>query len=828
MHESQPTWAYLEGSSKGRGRIYQHGSGLQINAENLNVSALEELSSQVFPSVFFAPQRLQEIPPLQLGIHRSEEMEKGLPPYIPRNVDDQLRHRIRQSFSDGEVVLVVGDSTAGKTRATYEALLHCFPDALTFSPIDGQEVVACMRDILACTDDLVVWLDNLERYIGVDGLTPTLVALLRRQRIPVVATLRAEQYRRLRGESGGADSHEHGSLAARILEQIDPIILPRLWTPDEIAKAQGETDDRILRAVAYSTYYGVAEYLAAGPRLYQEWSLAWGPGSNPRGASIVAAAIDCVRMGITNAVPMPLLAEMHETYLSRVGGALLQPESLDDAIAWATKRRAGVTSLLVATGDAETYRVFDYLADAVARSSETPEIPAASWDAVVEYSRNSRKALSGIGVAAASHDENEVAEKAWKLCAGLGSVSALVNLGMLYQKGEREDEAIECFTQAMEKGDGRASIELGVHYEANGQKEKAIQMYRRGAEKKDPHAIYHLADALGVAPEAEQWWRSFADVRKDEGSTLDLVEFYSQIGDEGKEKEALIAGAEKGFPGAMNQLGIFYAKRDNRELARKWFVAAAENGEQYGTCNLGRLLYLGGQSEAAKKVLTDAVASGNMEATGYLGFIHHKEANPAEAEKWWRKGIDADVADSCYLLATFIEEERDAEAARRLHEKAADLGHPRSTAAVTKFAIEDGKYETALGLFEPVKEKVPTGVLCDVARTLTRQRHQMSAEVKKDATKVAKSWHELALSKGHTHSGCPLGLLLMQEDNPTEAEKAFKVAAGGGHQHAAEILSHLLVRQGRGKEAAHWSRVSKGFRSNRVQPKRAKKRKKRR
>ncbi|MET9303754.1 hypothetical protein ABZX78_07930 [Streptomyces cellulosae] len=828
MHETQPTWNYLEGSSKGRGRVYQHGSGLQINAENLHVSALQELSGQVFSPALFAPERLRNIPPLQLGVHRSEDMDKGLPPYVPRSIDEQLRNRIRQSFSTGDVVLVVGDSTAGKTRATYEALLHCFPEILTFAPIDGQEVVACMRDILTCSQKFVLWLDNLERYIGVDGLTPTLVALLRRQKIPVVATLRAEQYQRLYPEFGSPDSHEHGSAATRILEQIDPIILTRLWTADEISKAQKESDERILKAVAYSNYYGVAEYLAAGPRLYQEWSLAWGPGSNPRGASIVSAAIDCVRMGITNAVPASLLTEMHETYLARVGGALLRPESLDDAFSWATRRRFGVTSLLVATSNADTYRVFDYLADAVARSNETPSIPAKSWDAVIQHSRQSRKALSGIGIAAASHKESEVAERAWKLCAELGSVSALVNLGMLYQNEGREHDAIELFTEAMEKGSGRASIELGFHYETHGQREKAIEMYRREADKGDTHAIYHIASVLGVDHEAEQYWRSLVKVKAEEGPTLDLANYYHRMGDEEKEREALIAGAEKGFPGVMNQLGIFYAERDDMKLARKWFIAASENGESNGACNLGRLLYLEGQVEAAKQVLTEAATSGNLAATAYLGFIHHKESNDAEAEKWWRKGVEAEVADSCYLLAKCIEEERDAEAARRLHEKAAELGHARATTAVAKLAIDEGKYEKAIRLFEPVKEKVSSGALCDVARSLTRQRHQMSIEVRESSIKAAKSWHKLAMEKGHSHSGCPLGLLLLQQGKLSGAEEAFKVAANGGHHHAAEILSDLLVRQGRGKEAAHWSRVSKGFRTNRVQPKRASKRKRRR
>ncbi|MFE1732852.1 hypothetical protein ACFW6X_22245, partial [Streptomyces bacillaris] len=71
-------------------------------------------------------------------------------------------------------------------------------------------------------------------------------------------------------------------------------------------------------------------------------------------------------------------------------------------------------------------------------------------------------------------------------------------------------------------------------------------------------------------------------------------------------------------------------------------------------------------------------------------------------------------------------------------------------------------------------------------------------------------------------TGQPLGLILLAQDNVSEAEKAFKVAALGGHNHAAELLADMLAKQGRGKDAAYWSRFSKGFRSTRVQPKRKK------
>ncbi|WP_334664289.1 tetratricopeptide repeat protein [Streptomyces cyaneofuscatus] len=786
------------------------------------------MPTQAPPALPFIPLPLREMPPLELGVHRSEEMERGLPPYVPRSIDKRLRDRVQQSLDGGGVTLVVGDSTAGKTRAVYEALLQCAPDALTYAPIDGHEMVAYLRNVLESTEKIVVWLDNLERYIGVDGLTPTLVAILRRHRVPVLATIRAEQYQRLYPTAGGSpDGHEHGSPSARILEQIEPIILSRLWTADEIAQAKEQADDRILKAVAFSTYYGVAEYLASGPRLYQEWSLAWGPGSNPRGASIVAAAVDCVRMGITESVPKKLLIALHDAYLARVGGALLQPESLEKAFSWATRRRFGVTSLLVSVDGRERYRVFDYLPDAIERSNETPDIPSESWEAAIEYSGKSRKRLHNIGLAAASRGEITFAETAWIACAELGSVSALVNLGRLYKRQGREEDAIRVREEARSKGSGKASIDLGYQYEESGQLEKAIELYREEADKGDEHAIYHMATALGTAPEAEQYWRALAEMNSEESAALDLAHYYRERGELEKEKEALVASAENGNAGAMNQLGVLYAEAKDIQAARIWFTAASESGEHNGAANLGRLMHLEGETEKAKQFLTESANSGNAGAAGFLGRIYHDQGNISEAEKWLRKGVAADEPESCYLMAKLIEGARDADSARNLYQKAAATGHSRAKTELVKLLLEEGDFDAAKDLFDSVKHDVRGGVLCDIARNFMRKLNVIPSERRQSCVESAASWHRLAMEKGHSHSGCPLGLILLVQDNVPEAEKAFKVAALGGHNHAAELLADTLAKQGRGKDAAYWSRFSKGFRSTRVQPKRKKGSKKR-
>ncbi|GAB2517297.1 hypothetical protein GCM10026982_49630 [Nocardiopsis aegyptia] len=53
----------------------------------------------------------------------------------------ELRSRIRQAAHTGEAVLVVGDSTAGKTRAAWEAVMTLRPRRRLFVPALASDLV---------------------------------------------------------------------------------------------------------------------------------------------------------------------------------------------------------------------------------------------------------------------------------------------------------------------------------------------------------------------------------------------------------------------------------------------------------------------------------------------------------------------------------------------------------------------------------------------------------------------------------------------------------------------------------------------------------------
>ncbi|WP_433049233.1 tetratricopeptide repeat protein [Dactylosporangium sp. CS-033363] len=359
--------------------------------------------------------------PLAVRVHPAEAADGLLdrvPPYIARDADD----RLRAALDRGGLVLLVGDSTAGKTRAAYEAVRARFPRHAFVAPAD-REALARIMPLVAELRRAVVWLDDLERFLGVGGLTP---AAVRRMRGPgdrdvrLVATLRSAEYDRLASPADPSDAARGTWRDARdVLGQATVVELPRRWSAAELARARTRGDDpRIRAALRNAGDFGVAELLAAGPDLVRAWRAGWSPGAHPRGAALVAAAVDCRRAGVHDPQPVAFLADLAEERLRRRGGALLRPEPLDEAVRWATAPAHGASSLLLPTADPDRVLAFDYLIDVDGQD----RVPPATWTALID--RAAPAQAFDIGVAAAQRFVNDAAVAAFRRAASGGVADA--------------------------------------------------------------------------------------------------------------------------------------------------------------------------------------------------------------------------------------------------------------------------------------------------------------------------------------------------------------------------------------------------------------------
>ncbi|MFH9655544.1 tetratricopeptide repeat protein [Streptomyces anulatus] len=380
-----------------------------------------------------------------------------MPPYVPRDQDAVIRARLTRAADEGGLTLVVGESTAGKTRACFEALRAQLPEHRVVAPVGGPDLLTAVEMIDRTKARCVVWLDDLESCLGPDGLGSALLAELIRLRIPVLATMRHQQFEIFAApETTPGASTEHARTAtagARVLRQLDPVQLDRVWSADELERAGEAEDDRIADALTHHGTYGIAEYLAAGPALLQEWHRANSPGGHPRAAALIAAAVDLARTGLRPPYSHDILTSAHDPYLTAAGGPLLRPEPLDTALEWATRRRHGVTSMLVPTQDPDTWDVFDYLTD----HTHTPDT---TWHTALRHAVDPDELMT-LGVR--THDDAPIiTEGIYRRAADAAHIDAMVNLGVLLADAGRGEEAESFYRQAAEAGHSDAVVNLGL------------------------------------------------------------------------------------------------------------------------------------------------------------------------------------------------------------------------------------------------------------------------------------------------------------------------------------------------------------------------------
>jgi hypothetical protein len=246
-------------------------------------------------------------------------------------------------------------------------------------------IAAGLLDAEIRFQDTVVWLNDLDRYLGPDGLDEGLLRHLlgdSTRQIVVLATMRAIEYAtRSPIHDFGQPDHRRAQRRAEqtLLDQVTRRLeVPRRFSDAEQQRARtlGQDDPRIADALKHADRYGLAEYLAAGPKLLQEWRDAWAVGNQPAGAALVAAAVDCRRAGLDEPVPASLLLTLAPSYLDATVAGLLRPDAFEKGLEWAATPRYGASALLIPHGDGR-YLAFDYLFDSLQGDPNAPAIPDA-------------------------------------------------------------------------------------------------------------------------------------------------------------------------------------------------------------------------------------------------------------------------------------------------------------------------------------------------------------------------------------------------------------------------------------------------------------------
>ncbi|MER8045118.1 tetratricopeptide repeat protein [Streptomyces sp. NPDC094032] len=630
--------------------------------------------------------------PVLLGVHRARRHEgcAPVPPYVPRDADARLDAALRIACERSGLVLIRGDSTAGKTRSAYEAAKRLMPEFRLLhpsgtGPLDGH--VDTVAAEWARGRQCVIWLDNLEQYLGPDGITLPLLGRLAPYRTVVLATMRLSEYKNRTSQvtrPGRSDSgYAQVDLRDPVLQAAEIVDLPRAWSAEEIGRASRDSDPRLAEALRHSERYGVAEYLSAGPKLWDTWHNARFVGGNPRGNALVAAAIDLHRAGLTSPIGMNLIKALHEHYLEGEESAALEPESYPAAVTWATAPRLGITRLLIPAGT-DTWRPFDYLVDTLAKNPASPAVPSLVHEAAVEHAKSPQEQHS-VGVAAWRAGLSSLAARAFRPAAEAGHTDSMLHLGSILLDQKEEGKAERWWLAAAENGSPRGMLNMGVRCSKTGRNKKAEKWWRAALNAGFLPAAAKLAavhEDRGDTEEGERLWNLAleADV-PDAHFRFGLLAYRRQDWNTA-ERHYLQAARQRHIEATTNLAQVYFAQ-DRIEEATKLYAIAAEAGDAVAMRSMGILSEWQGRFLPEEMSQEEAMRRMAETMEKYFAGQAVEEEWPASAKAardWYKRAGDNGDVMSVRLLGNLYHRRGRAKKAHKCYRQAAKLGDPESAA----------------------------------------------------------------------------------------------------------------------------------------------------
>ncbi|MEV8397155.1 hypothetical protein [Streptomyces niveus] len=341
---------------------------LNLSLDLLDGSGLAGEAKELFATGDIIVRPVSQLDPIRdLGVHSPMVVSgwSGLPEYVARSIDADL-----DAHFNGGMIVIEGGSASGKTRAAYEAMLRNAAktgERAVVIPKDGRS----LRNLIAAgykLDGSIIWLDDVEKYIGPDGIDEGIARLFATDSdVLFLATLRSRAKAAMELAAVGPSGRSLASISHAVLSGATTLRTARHLDSNEKRAVSDSVIDPRISAALSSEVAGFAEYIAAAPATLERWQDGR-DGSNEIGAALVSTAVDLRRAGYLSPIPREWLEDMHVAYLDpRIQGRTDEGE-LDAAFFWATQMVRGASSCLE-TREKGFYSPFDYLVDFAQREN---------------------------------------------------------------------------------------------------------------------------------------------------------------------------------------------------------------------------------------------------------------------------------------------------------------------------------------------------------------------------------------------------------------------------------------------------------------------------
>ncbi|MCP2323367.1 tetratricopeptide (TPR) repeat protein [Hamadaea flava] len=710
--------------------------------------------------------------PRLLGVHAAIQIPgtaKELPPYVPRDLDADLRGALTAAAGQGGFVLLIGGSSVGKTRALYEAVHAELREWWMLHPADTPAITAYAA---VPTPRTVVWLDELQRYVNhADGLPVGIMQQLITAGSVVVATLWPDEHsmRTARPPAGRSDPYASDRDLLRLAHIIR---VPDTLSPAERRRGDAlAPNDQRIRIALSATDAGFTQVLAAGPALIQHWEQA----TDCYGKAVITAALDARRVGTHQPLTRAFLEESAQVYLTTAQRATAPENWLEQALAYASIKLHGAASCLtpVAAGMGRIggWNSADYLHQHAQRVRRTEPLPDAVWQALVTHHHPNDN--HWLAESARLRGLSAHAIALFRPLADAGDENASRYLAELLGDQNHVDE----LRDRAGAGDWYASNELARWVATHGD----VEELRLRAEAGDVSARDQLDEVLALQGDVDQL-RGRAHAGDPYACYL-LVHHLAATGHEDEAISVLRAWSTV-TPKLNSVLAGLLARRGEIDEAIALLRERAATGEPQANYVLPQMLADHGHLDESIAMLRARVDALGRFQSHFLAqvLVQHNRIDEAidvltNAAKHPNDLLKSDVFASEMLAQLLVEQGR----LEQLRQQA-DLGDSCAATALAKYLVAEGR-------LDELRERSEAG---DVAAADHLARHLAEPDI--DTAVLQLRAQVDARVPG---SATSLARLLADHGRVDEAIALLRDLVGSGGYVVAVCLINILAQHGR-------------------------------
>lgn len=484
--------------------------------------------------------RVHESVPLDPRCH-TDGLNPDLPTFVEREVGEQLRAWLSSARTSGGFLVLVGNSSVGKTRLLYETALEVVPDFPVLVPDLGDGgLVNTVADANIHRPGLLVWLDELQRFLPGPyfasneqiGHVPVTVATIRQMLshdtpVIIVGTLWPEYARQLRATHRDpiteVERPRYPHAADILSVWVQHFSLQGFSSTERAtAKALVEHDPRLTHALD-DPDFNVTEALAGARQLVRRYE----QGIETVRAAL-HAAVDARRVGIQGVLTENMLRVTSRGYLATVHTDGFWFSDALNELTQSGRPHDKATAPLIPVPNADKtaivgFALADYLQQRLTRQRRSECLPEATWRAFAQHTSD----LHDLARLAESMYNRMLYQLAEPLIRRLAEVRDSPGywpfqrqLAQLLARQGRREELRACadvdnpFAAALfarllmengdlsalharaEAGDESADYWLTRLLIKLGHIDEAIERLRARSEANNPNATYQLADLL--------------------------------------------------------------------------------------------------------------------------------------------------------------------------------------------------------------------------------------------------------------------------------------------------------------------------------------------